>query len=483
MRHRKILPAIALIAFAATALATTGCASSPKSGKGKPKRVVLSTEYDDARVGRDASVDVKNELGALDNAELDAYVGAIGRKLLRGVPRKSFDYQFTVIDQEEPNAFALPGGYIFVSRGLLALANNEDEVACVLGHEIIHAAKRHAAAQQALAGAMNPLAMPWNRAASMAAYGRDMERDADKGGQILCAAAGYDPMAMSTFLESLEQLQRLQKGYSRRPSFFDTHPGTKERVASNSVRAGEIRWHRDPNIGDSRAAFLAQVDGLPVGQRPETGIFEGDSFLHPTLDFHIRFPDGWRQMNANQAVGAMEPRGQAVIFLMTGKGGGSAQRMAEVWAERAKEEQRAQVKDSRPVKIGHIDAWRMKLEMPGPGVRVASTVTFIPYRDATWRVTGTSRASSADKYLGRTLSTTRSFRPLTLQEKRSIKTLRLRSVQARKGENVFALSKRTGNAWSPAMTAVSNGVFVDHRFEGGEQVKIATVELFIAKMR
>jgi hypothetical protein len=301
MRHRKILPAIALIAFSASALATTGCASSPKSGKGKPKRVVLSTEYDDARVGRDASVDVKNELGALDNAELDAYVGAIGRKLLRGVPRKSFDYQFTVIDQEEPNAFALPGGYIFVSRGLLALANNEDEVACVLGHEIIHAAKRHAAAQQALAGAINPLAMPWNRAASMAAYGRDMERDADKGGQILCAAAGYDPMAMSTFLESLEQLQRLQKGYSRRPSFFDTHPGTKERVASNAVRAGEIRWRRDPNIGDSRAALLAQVDGLPVGQRPETGIFEGDSFLHPTLDFHIRFPDGWRQMNANQA--------------------------------------------------------------------------------------------------------------------------------------------------------------------------------------
>jgi predicted Zn-dependent protease len=482
MRHRPISVAIALVASALW-LGGTGCASSPKSRPAKPKRVVLSTEYDDARAGREASVDVKKELGVLGDDELDAYVSEIGRKLLRGVPRKSFDYQFSVIDQEEPNAFALPGGYIFVSRGLLYLANDEDELACVLGHEIIHAANRHAAAQQALSRSINPLAMPWNRAASMAAYGRDMEREADKGGQILCAAAGYDPMAMSTFLESLEQYQRLRKGYSRRPSFFDTHPGTTERVASNAVRAGEIRWRRDPSIGDPRNSLLDQIDGLPVGQRPETGIFVGSSFIHPVLDFHIRFPQDLQQRNANQAVGAMEPRGQAVIYLTAGKGGGTAQQMAEAWVERAKQEQRVEVKDSRPVKIGSLDAWRMRLEMPGRGVRVASTVTFIPYRDATWRVTGTSRAMSAEKYLGRTLSTARSFRPLSLREKRSIKTLRLRSVEARRGENVIELTRRTGNAWSPATTAVNNGIFVDHRFEGGERVKIATVELFVPGIR
>ncbi|MBW2294722.1 MAG: M48 family metallopeptidase, partial [Deltaproteobacteria bacterium] len=112
------------------------------------------------------------------------------------------------MDQTEPNAFALPGGHIFISRGLLALANNEDELACVIGHEITHANQRHSAAQQGLA--KRSLAIGYLRAASMASYSREMERAADQGGQTLCATAGYNPMGMSTFLHSLDQNQRLQ---------------------------------------------------------------------------------------------------------------------------------------------------------------------------------------------------------------------------------------------------------------------------------
>ena len=287
MAPRRITASISLLLCAL--VATVGCASSPEKQE-KKKRTVLSTHYDDARVGRETSQAVAAQMGVIADDPLTAYVSGIGHKLLRGVPRRSFQFQFQVVDQVEPNAFALPGGYIYVSRGLLALANNEDELACVLGHEITHVIRRHAAAQQEAAAHSNPLSMPWARAADMAGYGRDMERDADKGGQILCAAAGYNPMALSTFLKNMGQLERMVVGHSRVPSFFDTHPGSTERATVNAVRSSELRWKRDPNLGDTQVSYFQRIDGLALGQRPEGGMFVGDLFLHPDLDFAIRFP-------------------------------------------------------------------------------------------------------------------------------------------------------------------------------------------------
>ncbi len=478
MRSHRTLPAVPVLACAAS-LVLAGCAGPSKPANIKGRQTILVSEYDDARVGREASKDVAAEIGVLDDPALNAYVNEIGRKLLRGVPRRSFDYQFAVVDQVEPNAFALPGGYIFISRGLLALANDEDELACVIGHEIVHAASRHAAAQQSVARGMNPLTMPWNRAAQMASYGRDMERDADRGGQLLCAAAGYDPMGMSTFLKSLERTERIRLGYSRGPSFFDTHPGSQQRAAANAVRAGEIRWKRDPRLGDTRAALLRKTNGLEVGQRPEAGVFQGDHFIHPILDFQISFPAGWKQVNSNRAVGAIAPRGDAVVFLMADQPEGDPRAMADAWVEKTRETQRINVTESKPVKVGRIDAWRMRVEISGRGGKAASYVTFIPYREATWRITGMARALVANKYLGRTLSTSRSFRPLNEQERRSIRVMRLHAVEALPGEDLTGLSRRSGNAWAPSDTAHYNGLFVDHRFEGGELVKIVRIEPYV----
>ena len=106
-------------------------------------------------------------------------------------------------------------------------------------------------------------------------------------------------------------------------------------------------------------------------------------------------------------------------------------------------------------------------------------VTFVPYRGATWRITGVASSSASQRYLGRTLATARSFRPLGAEERRSIQAQRLRLATAHGGEDLQALARRTGNAWNPAWTAVSNGVFVNHRFEGGELVKVARVETYV----
>jgi predicted Zn-dependent protease len=454
MWTRRLLASISILACAA-ALVLAACSSSPKPGGEKKKRTILLTEYDDARVGAEASRDVEAEIGLLGDPELDAYVSEIGRRLLRGVPRRSFHYQFAIVDQFEPNAFALPGGYIFISRGLLALANSEDELANTIGHEIVHAARRHASARQTVEQQGNPLSMPWVRAANIAAYGRDMERTADRGGQMLAAAAGYDPMGMSTFLGSLGQMERLLIGHTRLPTFFDTHPGSR----------------------DTRSSYLRRIEGLALGERPESGVFQGDRFLHPDLDFQILFPHGWRTSNTNRAVGAVSPQGDAVIFLTADLPEGDPKAVAETFAEKTRKEFGVQVKQSRPVKIGGLDAWRMQLE----GSRAVAYVTFIPYRGATWRITGFFPSIVAKQYLPHTLNAARSFRPLTEAQRNSIEATRLSLVEARRGEDLAALGGRTGNAWEPSRTAVLNGIFANHRFKGGELVKIARVEPYSVK--
>jgi predicted Zn-dependent protease len=455
-----------------------GCATSPKAKPAKAKRTVLLTEYDDARAGRESSQDVKAELGVLDNAALTAYVDGIGRKLLRGVPTRGFDYQFSVVDMQEPNAFALPGGYVFISRGLLLLANSEDELACVIGHEITHAARRHAAANQALQSQLPPLFLPGARA-RLASYSREMEREADEGGQILCAAAGYDPMGMSTFLKNLAMSVRLEHGYTPVATFFDSHPGSEERAAANAVRAREIRWKRDPALGDPRIALMRQIDGLEVGQRPEAGVFQGDRFLHPVLGFTVRFPSGWRELNTNRAVGAVQPLGEAAVFVTADGPAGDVARVAEAWVAKQQESTRLDVNASKPVKVGGFDAWRIDANASASSGVVRALITFIPFRDATWRITGAAPAQIASRYEGAMLATARTFRELSAEERRSIEVTRLRVETARAGEGLAELGKRSGNVWSINDTAVMNGVFANHRFAGGEQVKVARVERYV----
>jgi predicted Zn-dependent protease len=465
------------IALLVAALAMAGCASSGPPAK-KKRTVLLSTEYNDVRVGKEASEQVISQIGLLDDPTLSDYVDRVGHKLLRGVHRGAFRYRFHIVDQTEPNAFALPGGQIFVSRGMLALLNSEDELACMLGHEITHVAHRHAAQQQALARHSNPLTAFLGGAGRSAAYSREAERDADQGGQRLCAAAGYSPMGMSTMLRTLDQQSRLQLGYMRSTGFFDSHPGSAERAAANAIRAGEIRWQRDPTIGDSRRALLAKTDGLPVGQRPETGVFIGSEFLHPGLGFKFRFPRTWRASNTAQAVGATAPRGDGVVFLRADLPLGDVKQVAEDWLARERESQRIDLEEAKPVRVAHAEGYRMKLHTRGGGRSLTAVVTFFPFGEATWRVMGLAPSSRFQKYAGSLMIPVRSFSPLEPGDADSIEALRLTVKTARSGEGIEKLSLRTDNAWDVLETAINNGVFGDHRFESGDLVKITQRERY-----
>ena len=169
----------------------------------------------------------------------------------------------------------------------------------------------------------------------------------------------------------------------------------------------------------------------------------------------------------------------ALVFLEADEKEGDSRLMAQAWLEKNRDELRLDLDASQAVKIGAIDAWRMESTGQSPAGSLYILTVFIPYQGVTLRVTGMTLMRRADQYKGRMMAVSRSFRPLSPQERTSINGTRLRVVEARAGEDIATLGRRTGNAWDPGTTAVYNGVFVDHRYQGGELIKTAQVERYV----
>jgi len=474
----RTLPRLALAALAVAAALAAGCGGPAKRPTPKrPAEVVLRTEADDRRVGEETAKEVEAELGLVLDPDLVAYVNQIGERLLRYAPQRDFTYRFYIVDQEAPNAFALPGGQIYVSRGLLLLANSEDELANVIGHEIVHAALRHASARQSVVDSI-PGLFRFSAAGMIARYSRDQEREADREGQLLAGRAGYDPGGMAAFLKALDYTERLQFGASRLPGFFDTHPTTGDRTAEATARARAITWQAQPPIAGDTAGYLARIDGLAVGTRASEGVFQRDRFLHSELDLALRFPEGWETHNTRRAVGAVSPKRDAQVFLeMQGKGEDPIAAAEDYLASEEATGLRLAA-PPQPIRLGAIEAARGVGSAQTPGGPVRAHITWIAYQGNIFRLIGISVSTSSDRYAGVFRSVARSFRPLTARERESIRETRLRIVPARAGESLREISDRTGNRWNVQETAVMNDLFADAPLREAQLVKVAVSERY-----
>ena len=468
----------AFAALAGAAACAAACAGpAPRPAPKRPVEVVLRSEADDRRAGQDAAKEVEAELGLVEDPELVAYVNRIGERLLRFAPARDVDYRFAIVDQEVPNAFALPGGQIYVSRGLLLLANSEDDLANVIGHEIVHAALRHASARQSVVSSI-PGLFRFSAAGMIASYSRDQEREADREGQLLAGRAGYDPGGLATFLKVLDYTERLRFGSSRLPGFFDTHPTTQERTAEATARGRAISWEARPPLAGDAAGYLARIDGLAVGTRASEGVFQNDRFLHSELDIALRFPEGWETRNTRQAVGAVSPRRDAQVFLeVQGKG---EDPIAAAEAYLASDEATGLGLDAppQPIRLGAIDAARGIGGAQTPAGPVRVHITWIAYQGTIYRLVGLAASPTSGRYAGVFRSVARSFRPLTARERESIRETRLRIVPAREGETLREISDRTGNRWNVQETAVMNDLFADAPLHEAQLVKVAVSERY-----
>jgi predicted Zn-dependent protease len=466
--------ALALAAASALGCGLFARSEAPPAAREPPRRTVLATEWDDRRAGERAEKQAIAELGLLQDPALQAYVQEVGARVAAHARQTGFDYRFQVVDAWTPNAFAVPGGAIFVSRGLLALTNSEDELANVLAHEIVHVANRHAAAQQFVVSA-TPFAFGWWGAAQVAAYARDQEREADDGGQRLAAAAGYDPAAMASLLRALEQEERLQLGASRLPSFLQHHPANTERMAAAFARGAELRERRGAPARDP-AAHLRRLEGLVVDANPAEGVFLGSRFVHPDLGFALSFPEGWKLVNTSRMVAAFSPQRNA-RFALEGAGPGDDPRVAagrflagEALALGV------EILAAQSLEIDGRPAYEVRGQAGSPNGAMAGQLTWIAHEGMVYRLSAAAPAPLAGRYFGRARAMARSFRAITPEERAAIRVQRLRVVPALPGEDLAALSRRTGNAWDPARTAVLNGLLPGAPLPEGRLVKIVISE-------
>jgi predicted Zn-dependent protease len=460
----------------ASALFGLACGGSAPTRE-RPREVILRSEDVDRKVGKESAQDVKAQLGLIEDSELVAYVAKVGARLARHAPRRNFEYSFQIVDQEAPNAFALPGGYIFVSRGLLTLTNSEDELANVLGHEIVHVAARHAAARQEV-GRSLPAKLDWLQGGYLASYGRDQEREADRLGQGLAAVAGYDPEGLVAFLRELEHTERLELGSSRLPGFWDTHPSTNSRVAEAGTRANMATWTRKAPIAAAHADFLRRVEGLAIGARASEGVFLKDRFMHADLGLFIHFPPGWKTANTHRAVGAISPKRDAQIFLeIQGPGDDVENAAGDYIAEIA--DFGFRVESAKPLRIGSHAAFRVEGHFLGAGGQLEAQLTWLKREGSIYRFTAVAPAAAFRRYTGSFLNVPRSLRDLEAHERAKIREMRLRVVVAKSGESLTELSERTANRWDIQQTAVMNDLFADHVLDPGQLVKIAVAEDYL----
>ena len=475
-----------------------GCAINPVSGR---PEVTLVSETKEREIGETEARRVAESMGLVDDPALIAYVRAVGERLARFSPRAGVPYRFAIVEMEEPNAFALPGGYVYVSRGLLVLTNSEDELAGVVAHEIGHVAARHAVRRVTRAA---PLAVLTGLTAMvtgivsptlgsvvggiggaagaliLAPYSRDQEREADRVGQDIVAKAGWDPAGLSRMLRTLEREEAMHGGTRRAMGFFATHPPLPRRVAETEEHARELERGVAQPIAGSRRDFLRKLEGLVVGPRAAEGVFDGETFLHPDLDFHVRFPAGWKTANEHTVVGAQAPDGRAVVVLETA-GEGSDPEAALRALEKESKVSLASSSERRTVNgLPAVHATARGRTRDG---HLALDLTWIAHADNIYRLTGATPPSGAEAMRSVFRATADSFGPLTAAERAAIRELRLDVVDARAGETLATLLARTDSAWSPEFAAVANGLEPAAMLRGGEPVKVAVSRPYAPRRR
>ena len=270
--------------------------------------------------------EIRREMGVYPDDELQRYVSGVGQRLAAVSHRPSLPWTFTVVDVPAVNAFALPGGHIYVTRGLLAHLGDESELAGVLGHEIGHVTARHASQQLTrstggsigvlLASIFVPGVAPFSDLASAGLgtlflkYGRDDELESDRLGVEYAARAGWDPDSVPRFLTTLSRLDAMSvRGV---PNWLSTHPDPGSRVVKAApVAASQTDSTRDRN----RDEFLRRIDGLTYGDDPSEGVVQAHRFRHPDLRIAVDFPEGWDVQNSTEQVIA-QLEGERVLMLL-----------------------------------------------------------------------------------------------------------------------------------------------------------------------
>ncbi|BAE49104.1 Putative Zn-dependent protease [Paramagnetospirillum magneticum AMB-1] len=415
---------------------------------------------EEQKMGAEAHPDVLKQYGGVyDDPKMQAYVAGIGKRLVGNTETPGAPFRFTVLNSNIVNAFALPGGYVYVSRGLLALADDEAELAGVVGHEIGHVTGRHTAQRYsqsiaaniatgvlgAVVGAVTGVSgvgdiAQLGAAAYIQGYSRENESEADELGIRYMSVSGWNPDGMTTFLGKLRDQARLEAVLAGRSpdevdetSLFASHPRTLDRVRD----AANLAKGADHKGAMGRDQYLAHVEGLLVGDDPDEGVVRGRVFSHAGLGIRYEVPAGFRLINGPKAVMAVHKDGSAIRFDMGAEAHGDMTNYLQTqWA--------------KGTRLSSIEALEINGLAAATGLARLNTnkgamdarLLAVKNGKSTYRFLYLTPPNLTAAHAQEFKTSGLSLRKLTEAEKTAMKPLRLKIITAKAGDTVEKLAEQ-----------------------------------------
>lgn len=481
---RRSLPFVPRVARAIWLLGVlAACATNPATGR---RELSLVSQGQEIAIGQEGAKAAAAQMGIYADSALQRYVAGLGLPMAKNSERPELPWSFTVVDDPIVNAFALPGGPIFVSRGILAHMNSEAQLVSVLGHEIAHVTAKHSVSQMSkqqifqigLIGAMvlRPELQEFGGVASQGLgvlflkFGRDDESQADELGFRYMTAANYAPSEMA---EMFKILQRVSGGEGARgtPEWLSTHPDPGNRVEKTNQRiAAAGRNFAGSRI--ERDGFLRRIDGMVFGEDPRNGYFQQTTFIQPTMQFRFDFPGGWRTQNgAEQVIGA-SAKGDAQIALSL------AGRTAPQQALTAfLQQQGVQAGQTFTTPInGNTAAVGQFVAQTQNGNQLAGYVGFIQQDGITFQLVAITARVNIEAYDAAFRSTIGSFQRVTDARLLTVKPQRVRIVTLPRTMTLTQFNQQNPSVIPIEQLALINAVTPTETLAAGTKVKRVVVE-------
>ena len=467
---------------------TLSCAINPVTGK---REFVLMSESQEINTGSQMDPKILKEYGLYPDEVLQVYVNQVGQKLAAICDRPDLHYRFKVVNSSMINAFALPGGYVYVTRGLLAYINSEAELAGVIGHEIGHITARHAVRQYTkaqtyqigilAASIFYPEISRLGQFADFLAlaiiqgYGRSYELQADRLGIKYSSSVGYDPYCVASFMKTLKNIEEAtgKKGYH---GLFSSHPEIEERIVKAEENAKNVTPPPPEHFKELRDRYLSKIDGLVFGDDPKEGVVIRNIFRHPDLRIELSFPEGWTINNGKGVLAAKHPE-QEYFIQMTLSVLGKKISAAEFAKEVEKSYHLDKLSGSSQIINGlsaYVGTYQgEKREMGKINAEVASILV----EDKGYIVMGLSPSSSFKDAKPFFTSTINSFKRLPFKEAEMIKSHKIMIYTVKEGDTWKSIAHECGQQPSEAKTlALINAFDTEKPPQPGTKIKVICVK-------
>ena len=437
------------------------CARNPVTGK---RQVVLMSEAQEIAMGQEADPQIVAQYGLYDDKNLQAFITEKGKAMAAISHRPNINYEFKIVDSEVLNAFAVPGGYVYFTRGIMAHFNNEAQFTGVLGHETGHITARHTVSQQRnamfgqlgiLAGVIiNPELGRFAETASQGLgllflkFGRDAERQADELGVEYSSKIGYDATEMADFFKTLERKSEGSES-AELPTFLSSHPNPGDRFVTVNKLATE--WKQKLNLKNAivnRNSYLQRIEGMIYGEDPKQGFLENNVFYHPELKFQFPTPANWNFQNTPQRVQFAPKDGKALLMMSLAPGNNlqeAASTMLQQNGLRSLESQQITVNGLPAIAIvaepqpQQQQQGQQQQQQQQPNVRILTYL--IEYNKSFYWLLGATSATDFNQYYPVFKNTMDGFRILTDQAKINKKPERIRNKTITKSATLQQILK------------------------------------------